>query len=153
MAPTLPKNFTKHVVQAIRAFCPLRNTMMHSHIGPKKAFQIAREKGLKTVEQTILDAIGDDIKHKKYIYKDTLQVYNISRMEFVKRGGDIEEWKAAWNEISRVWAEHAMHETLLATTKRGPGPKSFYRRIEEPILKKRNIKITVDDSYPPWVDE
>ncbi|KAG6007461.1 hypothetical protein E4U54_008824 [Claviceps lovelessii] len=79
---------------------------------------------------------------------NTLQKYDRSQEEFIGAGGDAQDWVNGWSELSRLWAEHAETETTLATCKEGPDPNSFYRLIEEPVLKKRNVKITLDDSHP-----
>ncbi|KAK2596104.1 hypothetical protein QQS21_006451 [Conoideocrella luteorostrata] len=146
VARGLPKDFVKHAAAAIKAFGPEKTkTMMHSGIGASKAFQVSKGKKLQTVETTILKAIVDDKKHKN-TYKDTLQKYCVDKKEYCEiKGGNLKDWIEAWNTISKEWAEFAEKETTLATTKKGPDPDSFYKRIEERILNDRHIQITVDD--------
>ncbi|KAG6037306.1 hypothetical protein E4U41_005207 [Claviceps citrina] len=146
VARALPKDFFKHATAAIKAFGPDKTkTMMHSGIGAPKAFQVAKKKKLQTVETTIFKAIMDDKKHKN-IYKDTLQKYCVDKKEYCDlKGGNLKDWVEAWDAISKSWAEYAEKETTLATTEKGPDAESFYKRIEEPILKEHHVKITVDD--------
>lgn len=65
----IPQDLAKHAVAAIKAFGPPSSkTMMHSGIGPAKAFQVAKVKKLETVETTILKAINNDKASKKDMY-------------------------------------------------------------------------------------
>ncbi|KAG6005294.1 hypothetical protein E4U21_000269 [Claviceps maximensis] len=147
VARALPKDFAKHAAAAIHAFGPQKTkTMMHSGIGPQKAFKVASGKHLQTVETTIFKAIMDDDKHKKHVYKDTLKKYCIDKETYCDiKGGNLKDWVEAWAEISRQWALYAEKETTLATTKKGPDATSFYKTVEEPILKEHHVHITVDD--------
>lgn len=79
-------------------------------------------------------------------YKDTLQKYLVDKVDYLGvKGSDIKDWMAAWEIASQEWANFAENETTLATTKKGPNANSFFKRIEEPILTKHKVKITVDD--------
>ena len=142
----IPDKFYQHAVKAIKAFGPgSTKTMMHSHIGPAKAFQVAKKKELQTVETTIFKAVMAD-KDKEY--KDTLKKYCVTKEDFCKSDEKKEkDWVEAWEAVSKAWAKYAEENTVLATDKNGPDEESFFKRIEEPILKENEVKVTVDDSH------
>jgi hypothetical protein len=118
---------------------------MHSGIGPQKAFRVAKEKGLQTVETTMFIAISKD----KEQYKDTLARYCVPKNQFCEReSSSSQEWVQAWALISRAWAEYAEQQTTLATHKGGPGATSFYKVIEEPILQQKGVRINIENDFP-----
>ncbi|KAK7222254.1 hypothetical protein V2G26_010257 [Clonostachys chloroleuca] len=123
--------------------------MMHSGIGPAKAFQVAKVKKLETVETTILKAINNDKASKKDIYKDTLQKYCIPKADYCAiPSNNVNDWIEAWGVISKAWASYTTKETTLATVKEGPNSMSFYKVFEEPILTSNRVSIKIDNTYP-----
>jgi hypothetical protein len=136
----IPSHFYADAVKAIAAYGPSSTkTMMHSGVGAGNAFKIAKAKGLQTVETTIFMSIAKD---KAGVYTDTLKKYCVTKETYCAGSDNTEsEWVEAWTQISKAWAEYAECQTTLATTKAGPDSKSFYKKVEEPILKKAGVDI------------
>ncbi len=121
---------------------------MHSGVGASKAFQIAKSKGLQTVETTIYKAIYEDQLSGKGEYKDTLAKYCVAKDQFcADPQNNLDDWMQAWHVISGQWAGYARVKTELATTKTGPRPESFFNKDEKPVLQKNQVTIDVDDKY------
>ncbi|KAF2018277.1 hypothetical protein BU24DRAFT_479697, partial [Aaosphaeria arxii CBS 175.79] len=129
-------------------------TMMHSGIGPKQAFQVAKGKGLGIVESAVFKAVAADKASSKPQYKETLQKFCVTKAQFTAGESGcahtegVANWVDAWAEISRAWASYAQKSTVLATTQQGPRRESFYATIEKPTLQGRGIPITEEKKYP-----
>jgi hypothetical protein len=138
---TLPSNFYRLAQQAIQQYGPgVTKTMMHSGIGPRNAFKVAKQLNLQIVETTILTAINKD----KKTYKG-LKAYCKKQDDFCNHSGrDGDEWVEAWNEISKAWAEYAQQKTTLAIKEgQPPAATSFYERVEKKVLTDNGVQITV----------
>ncbi|KAF2276884.1 uncharacterized protein EI97DRAFT_501075 [Westerdykella ornata] len=147
---TVPGELFNHAKEAIRKHAVgATRTMMHSGIGAPRAYQIAKSKGLQTVETTMALAVSKEREK----YKDTLVKFCVPKEQYC-RGSEskLAEWKEAWGEISRAWAEYAEQRTTLATHKGGPATESFYKKIEEPILQRNGVSITIENNHPKGPD-
>jgi hypothetical protein len=118
--------------------------VMHSGIGAVNAVRVARSKGLQTVETTMALAVKAD----PVLYKDTLGKFCITKEQFcTKPEHESTDWIEAWAQISKAWADYAEEQTTLATHSAGPDKDSFYKRVEEPILQGKGVRIITDDQY------
>lgn len=139
-ARTIPSKLAADAAKAIRAYGPgATKTMMHSRIGPAKAFRVARGKNLQIVETTILKALNSDRTGE---YTDTLKKYCVTKEQWCTDEPDDADWVAAWAEISKAWATYAEEQTTLATNAEGPASDSFYEKYEKPILNNNKVTIT-----------